>query len=190
MTMGGVSCLPIRIPVINIGRGTVRCYDILYHRTSMVCLGELTEGGIGSRGVLWLAKGLFLNFCWVRGESCRVTSFLGFATSLAECWDASFCAFLQFVGGSSVDDDSSEVREGLSTGMPLGTALRHFLLWLCQEKQFIVRNSLVVGSSSNLKLCAKIIVGGWFLHINVLKIWGRWSQGSWKLSCDLMPYVF
>ena len=85
---------------------------ILNHWTSMVCLGGLTEGGIGSRGALWLAKGLFLNFCWVRGESCRVTSFLGLATSLVECCDTSFFAFLQFVGGSSTDDDSSDVREG------------------------------------------------------------------------------
>ena len=43
--------------------------------------------------------------------------------------------------------------------MPLGTALRHFLLWLCQEKQFIMRNSLVVGSNLNI-MTAKIIIGG------------------------------
>ena len=48
----------------------------------------------------------------MRGESCRVTSFLGLATSLAECCDTSFFAFLQFVEGSSTDDDSSDVREG------------------------------------------------------------------------------
>ena len=49
-----------------------------------------------------------------------------------ECWDTSFFAFLQFVGGSSTDDDSNDVRAlkntatGGSTGMALGATLGTF----------------------------------------------------------------
>ena len=44
--------------------------------------------------------------------------------------------------------------------MPLGTALRHFLLWLCQEKQYVVINLQVTDPN----MTAEVMFNG-------LRIW-------------------
>ena len=44
--------------------GYTKNINALHHCTSMVCLGGLTEGGVGCSGALWLARGrVLLNFC-------------------------------------------------------------------------------------------------------------------------------
>ena len=69
-----------------------------------------------------------------------------------ECWDTSFFAFLQFVGGStgSTGDDSNDVRalkntaSGGSTGMPLGATLGTFFFECIRSRFSFTHQQLLV----------------------------------------------